>query len=506
MHKAFTGFQDEAIAGGLMSWNPSLAQSLRHSAAMFAELAKNGVHESDGEEDESPTAQPDENLEDVVGDILSSRDLRPEMPKHESDPGQRRRAPGADAGLGTDTIWGYSPTFESSFMPTALPQRSQNTIQSLEDVQMQNWDPSNEDLSSNQNLQLYQVNVPEPSTHPNLPGFVPPQPFWDIPNELPIPKTYSHHETSFARRLLRQSLEAAIELLSSPHSTPEELDRFCRFTFCYSNRPTALNCIKAMIRQSAYSNLEFWHVPIYHLGGSGLHYPRVGIDAGSNPPDNWADVGAIGPTFNPTPENARFSGIELANIIQELGVDGEWFDSNDVDQYLRSKGVHLNGSSSLVEIIEPDDEFNVPELGTGANTATSPSMTHSSINGPQSPQSHFSPTNAVIYGNEDLFNTDPLSYDDAVSEIDVNRVLSRSINGPSPEAKTAGIPDLDMNAFPELSFGHGQDQLQLESQLQPGQEQGSYFNLRKKRYVDVDKLIEGTSSFLSGFHNFGSLA
>ena len=497
MHKTFLDFQDEVAAAGLRNWNPVLAGSLHRSAAAFTELAKNGVHESDAEGEDLATVRPEEGLEDGFGDILSNRDLRPQQAKNDSHPGQRRREPGANAGLGTDTIWGYSPTFEHLIVAPEVQDRPQDPAQSVEDAQMQNWEPSNADISSNQNIQLYQVQVPELSFYPDPPVLINAQTFFPMPSissELPPPKTFTNTETSFARRLLRHSLEAAINLFSSPFSPQEEIDRFCRFTFCYTNRTSVLGALKQMVARTAKENLEFWQMPYYHHGGAGLHFPRVGIDATSDPPENWAEPGPIGPVFNYAPETGQFEGIERARIVEELGVDGEWFDSNDVEQYLRTKGIFLDGKSSVVEISEQDDDLPVPELGSGTATgysAASPSNSHSSMSGPQSPQNDFVPSNAVIYGEEKLFNADPLSYDDVALDIGVDKLITqckKNIGLPG-DGTTCPTPGFDFNLFPQMS--QSQNQRPLQTQIQPQiLEQNSYFTLRKKKYVDVEKLID----------------
>ena len=500
MHKAFLDFQDEANAVGLRNWNPALAGNLHRSAATFAELAKNGIHESDAEGEEMEVTQADEASAEAGGDILSSRDMRPQLAKHESDPGQQRRQPRTDAGLSTNSIWGYSPTFQHLLIAPDSQDQQQHPVQEIENVQMQNWDAPNAVISpSDQNFQLYPVQVPETFVAPPGPSPVDPKSFFQIPsfisNELPLPRTFSNAEKSFARRLVRRSLEAAIQLLTSPSSTPEEIGRFCKFTFCYSNRSRILNCLKNMVGRDANENLEFWHVPFYHEGGSGLHFPRVGIDATSDPPENWASPGPVGPTFQYTPETDHWNGVEKARVIQELGIDGEWFDSNDVEQYLRTKGIYLNGESSIVEITEPND---VPELGnttaTAPTTAASPSNTHSSVGGPQSPYNDFVPTNAVIYGNEELFNTDPLGYDDAVPDVDLDKIFAPFVPGGATKAINPA-PEFDFNLFPQMNPMQPPIQTQTQPQVQ---EEASYFNLKAKKYVDVERLID-SQFFLSPF-------
>ena len=504
MHTVFSAFEDEATAAGVRSWNPVLAASLDRSAAAFTELAKNGVHDPDAEGEDAGTVRSDDRPEESFGDILSSRDVRPHLAKDKSDFAKRQQEQGANAGFGTQSVWGYSPTFEHLIVAPDTQDhpedQPQDPAQNVEDVQMRNWEAPNAELSPNQDIQLYQVQVPESSSYPDPSGLFNTQTFSSLPSlptELTPPKTFTHNETSFARRLLRHSLEAAIQLFSNPYSTREEIDRFCRFTFCYTNRPTVLSSLKRMITRTAQDNLEFWKVAVYHQGGAGLHFPRVGIDATSDTPENWAAPGPVGPVFNYKPETDRFEGVEQARVVEELGLDGEWFDSNDVEQYLKTKGVNLDGKSTIVEISEQDDENAVPELGSGtgtAYTAASPSNTHSSTSGLQSPQNDFVPANAVIYGEEELFSTDPLSYDDVVEDVGVDNLIAQcktNMGFPNNGAVYPG-PELDFSLFPQMN--QSENQPQFETQIQPQiQEQDSYFNLKKKKYVNVEKLLDSKS-------------
>jgi len=168
-------------------------------------------------------------------------------------------------------------------------------------------------------------------------------------NELPLPSSYSHYETSFARRLIRSTIEEAYRLLVNPWSRPEDAKRLCTFAFCFINAPKMLNRFQEVMKRTAKDNLELWAVPLYHIGDAGLHYPRVGIDASSEPPPWWADRGSIGPQpAAPQPEIPVPQGI--VDVLEFPGHDGEWFDSNDVAEYLRSKGLTLDASSVIVEI------------------------------------------------------------------------------------------------------------------------------------------------------------
>ena len=175
-----------------------------------------------------------------------------------------------------------------------------------------------------------------------------------IAQEMASPSSYSFRETSFVRRLMRSSLEAAYMMMLNPR--PEDVERLCSYAFCFLHKPLLMAYFKAVMARTARENLEIWGVPLYHVGNAGLHYPRDGIDASSPVPAGWAQPAPIGPSLprrglTPIPDSMTSS-----EIVDYAGVGGEWFDSNDVEQYLRTKGLKLDAQSSWVEIIDPSEE------------------------------------------------------------------------------------------------------------------------------------------------------
>ncbi|KAL9103611.1 MAG: hypothetical protein Q9163_001375 [Psora crenata] len=177
-----------------------------------------------------------------------------------------------------------------------------------------------------------------------------------LPDELPLPTSHSYGETSFTRRLMRASIETTCQLLLQPNPAPAELDRLTSLAFCLVQRPTYLQNFQHLLQRTTKDNLELWQAPLLHVGGSGLHYPRGGIDASSNPPGWWANSVPPGPLLPRSPERPLPAHLSDDEIIEYAGVGGEWFDSNDVEQYLHSKGLPLESHSSVVEMMEPRDD------------------------------------------------------------------------------------------------------------------------------------------------------
>ena len=175
-----------------------------------------------------------------------------------------------------------------------------------------------------------------------------------IAEEMASPSSYSFRETSFVRRLMRSSLEAAYMTMLNPR--PEDVERLCTYAFCFLHKPMLMAYFKAVMARTAGENLELWAVPLYHVGNAGLHYPRDGIDASSPVPAGWAQPAPIGPSMPRRGSTPIPDSMSSSEIVDYAGVGGEWFDSNDVEQYLRTKGLKLDAQSSWVEIIDPSED------------------------------------------------------------------------------------------------------------------------------------------------------
>jgi hypothetical protein len=55
-------------------------------------------------------------------------------------------------------------------------------------------------------------------------------------------------------------------------------------------------------------------------------------------------------------------------MLEAIGYGGDWFDSHDVEEYLKTKGIHLDGTSSFIEI-DPS-AISLPPLTSTASTPT----------------------------------------------------------------------------------------------------------------------------------------
>ena len=218
-----------------------------------------------------------------------------------------------------------------------------------------------------------------------------------LAKELALPSSYSFTETSFTRRLMRSSIEAAYMTMLDP--SPQDVERLCGYSCCFIQRPQLMAYFKVVMERTTRENLELWAVPLYHIGNAGLHYPRDGIDASSPTPAGWAQSGPIGPLLprrGPTPVPDSMAASE---VVDYAGVGGEWFDSNDVEQYLRTKGLKLDAQSSWAEIIDPSDETQGAAYQGHPQTLSSPSAAFDDLQLPQSMDFDFT-SDTTVWPND----------------------------------------------------------------------------------------------------------
>lgn len=393
MNRTFLDFNDKATASDI---GAGLAGDLKHTKDRFVEYMRRAAPDSEAE-DGDLTQVLSANVQGPEAARSDSRVSSPSTAKQAVHP--RSPSPRTDmaemvsaSSLGYETAYRTDDGIGGVHAQSSLFDTTQNVqISSLDHVI---WSPV-------QPMQFYQEGFPEPLA--NMPSVVPP-----LNQSLPPPTSYNYQETSFGRRLLRTTLQNGIRLLTDPNASREQVLRFFRFTFTWTNRTRCLAKLKELASSAAHESLEFWGAPQWHVGDSGLHYPRTAFDLGSSPPPGWTAKAPMGPRLpGPVPETPMDRLLKPEAIFEITGLGGTWLDSNDVDQYLQTRGIFLDGQSDWAEVdlaVEPTLE---PNLTVGSPTESS----RTSSGGPQSPQNAdlTYPDGPVPQSTECVWNGDGLS-------------------------------------------------------------------------------------------------
>ncbi|KAJ6108432.1 hypothetical protein N7523_009755 [Penicillium sp. IBT 18751x] len=185
--------------------------------------------------------------------------------------------------------------------------------------------------------------------------------------------TYSYQESDLSRRLQRFCMEHTHRWLTDPHAEPRLMTRIFGLMPCIQDMPGIRRSIRRTLQSEIGNSLETNKLPFYNLGGAGSHYPRVGPDGRPAYPENFRRPGKI---LRRLARILRRGGIQDwdedwsgdaepdlqdwigrkeramsdEDRLRSLDLEGEWFDCHDVQGYLESHGVVLNGSSLWLDV------------------------------------------------------------------------------------------------------------------------------------------------------------
>lgn len=392
MNKSFINFNEAALKSGLLQLNPVLARQLKSVSESFGTLANSAGERRNDEEGDDPIeilpihdqeAQPAPAKRLDVGWGYSTTLDHP--PTHEAVP-----SPSEDTQAQSYVDLSSLPRFnakqakQGGLVPYMRPQAPNTFTQGISWAQAslderpseQPLPPDLVDILSQQefkppNLQhpsVFSFSIPTPRATPPMPSF-PSLPYGSLTSKNPKPLwTYSHDETTFARRLMRAALETGFHLLGTADQRPAALNYVFRLSLPYMSLKQLRERFKMLLARGTDEELDFWATPFIHLGGAGTHYPKK--DPNGNiikPPNTWT-IRRIGPIEKKMirAENSNDPSQSHDLNIDLTGFEGEWFDSYDVEGYLeQEKGVRIDPSSSFVDaFIDEDDEYFASDTGS----------------------------------------------------------------------------------------------------------------------------------------------
>lgn len=356
MSNAFMQLHDFAMGRGVLERVPEFANELRATTEKFLALARRSSEE------------PDEGGHGERN--ISSAGKEPE------DSADHEKKEDACVGALDPAIWGYTVTSEAEMAPvvdlTAMPPTP--TTLSYETMQIHTPDvnpfpfgltpTTDDDLTLPTTFPDFFSTIPAANTPPQsttTPQFSPPHsPF----ESLPLPRDLSYTESTFGRRLQRTALQWGYQLITMSNPPPQTLARVFGFCLLFEPADKIRERMRAGLAKLADENLHFWQWPFWALGGAGKHQfggPTAGSEAvvGNEGKRNVAKHGfggdfGMGP-FGADVMEARARRLDSSMRITLPGWSGEFYDPDDVEAYLRSKGV----------VIRPGQDFVTAEVESG---------------------------------------------------------------------------------------------------------------------------------------------
>lgn len=201
--------------------------------------------------------------------------------------------------------------------------------------------------------------------------------------------TAPFRETSFERRLHRACLKNGYNLLVDPTSDPDNVSRVFRLPLTLSTRDSIVQQVKGLLEGGLDETLELWDMPFFLLGGAGTHYPRRDHTGKPILPPNALPMSKfIGAFVHQRTEPQSFQSDH--DLLTDLGLNGEWLDSYDVEGYLKEKGIFLSADTAFCRVPARASsiEFRSSDI-TGANAQHVMGMDESTLG-------HMHPYNADL--------------------------------------------------------------------------------------------------------------
>lgn len=346
MSNAFMKLHDFALSRGLLDSTPEFGRELQEATEKIVALAKRSDEEVK-DEDENP-ADSSAGLEDPSSALV---------------------APNASSTSGSDIV-AIAPTEPATLGGDAATTSSETVV------------------SRTTGYEVVTHPTAENASFPyGTSGSCEPRGFASVPSPyrsvlLPPPETFGHNEISFGRRLQRSTLEQALALVDAPGIHPEMFGRIFGFCLLFENRNKIKRRLTNALSMTIEETLHNWRFPFLHLGGAGTFLPRwqgadrtlglgsvrprIGNEGTQAPlrPINEAGY-SFGP-FDSVTAYARDESLGSSHRIQLPGFEGDFFDPDEVDHYLRQRGVNIPPLADYVTVeIDlnsfPDETGSVPD-------------------------------------------------------------------------------------------------------------------------------------------------
>ncbi|TVY75828.1 hypothetical protein LSUE1_G006001 [Lachnellula suecica] len=371
MSNIFISLYDFAVGKGLLQREPEFGQQLQSTTERFLALAK--ASSEDLSQDEIPLEDSEKHDEPESGP--------PKKKGRKSSPKSRQEPKAASPG---SPVWGGFPIGKS--------QTPIQEMQNIQEIQMDYQPQSYENKNRQQDLQvitrptednasfpwdfmdLQQYRVEVPSTDDFSQMFLPEA-------QLELPSTHSYGELSFARRLQRGALEAAVMLVSMPNPPPGLFESVFGFSLKYETREQIVERTKKLAATSAKESLQNWRAPFVNLGRAGTFYPMRDTDVNESLMPKIRTGYSMGP-FSETITQAQDEYLDENLQCSLPGFEGEFFDSNDVDGYLRGHGFDISPTSDFVTV---QIDLSSLSVSKGSKCGSESSVTTISPNTPKTP-------------------------------------------------------------------------------------------------------------------------
>jgi hypothetical protein len=148
----------------------------------------------------------------------------------------------------------------------------------------------------------------------------------------------------------------------------------------YNTKEAIIARMKRLLASSTKDSLQEWRAPFLHVGGSGTYYPVHESEATWDLMPKFRTGYSMGP-FSP-------SVAQVQEVLDDdmkccvPGLEGNFFDPNDVEGYLRGRGVDIAPAADFVTV-----ELDLLGLSEASTPKSSSSESIMSMVTPRTPES-----------------------------------------------------------------------------------------------------------------------
>jgi hypothetical protein len=152
---------------------------------------------------------------------------------------------------------------------------------------------------------------------------------------------YNHPilDATFSHRLHRACLKRALRVITNPGSYQGHTPCGLRFMLCFSNQRQLFSHFQELSKHNIGESLEDWNYPFFRIGGAGTHYPRLDDQGKSLHYLNVHSPAKALQLALPRMGKASNKGESVEKMLKTMGLEGDWFDAHDVEQYVHEKGI-----------------------------------------------------------------------------------------------------------------------------------------------------------------------
>ncbi|TGO15942.1 hypothetical protein BTUL_0034g00660 [Botrytis tulipae] len=367
MNNIFINLYDFAISRGLLQREPEFGQQLQLTTQRFLALAKqNAGDENPRHKDDSLYNTTHESHGEAKHSLTSQNAQHP--PPHTLL---------SDEPTTTETIntWGGYTVSKDTGSEEEERQIEYNHNGTEEPRQYEIISKATEDNASFPfdwtSIQQYRVEIQSPTSNDFLQSFYPHA-------EVPLPTTHSYFELSFARRVHRATMEQGYKLLTMPNPPQQRFEKVFGYCLKFQTKEECIARFQRIMNTSSKESLQEWRYPLVHLGGSGTYYPNQDSDTDNELMPKFRTGFSMGPF--PTVITPLLENISSDMKCTLPGFEGEFFDPNDVEGYLRGHGFDLHpGADYITGQIELEVSSGAHSPGTASTDSIFPPTPRSPV-------------------------------------------------------------------------------------------------------------------------------